>query len=80
MSAPERRPPPMVGLVIDKHGCPRFDDPENAPEPQKAMVTDEMIAKMDPDVVRRLGLDNAEYKQAIRGRYGLAPVAATPQN
>lgn len=74
----KRDVPRFVGLVIDKAtGTPKFDEPEKAPEPQKAMITDEMLAKMDPDLVRRLGMDNADYVRELRGRYDLKPIGST---
>ncbi len=64
------RQPGFVGLVIDKNtGAPKFDDPENAPDAMRAYLTDEHISKMDPDVVRRLGLDTAQKRAAIRARF-----------
>jgi len=62
--------PGFVGLVIDKNtGAPKFDDPDNAPEAMKAFLTDEHLSKMDADTVRRLGLDNAEYKANVRAKF-----------
>ena len=46
----------VVGGVMLYPGVPRFDDPANATEGQKACVTDEDIRRMDPETVRALGL------------------------
>ena len=43
-------------MVVRIDGVPQFDDPENAPEEMKAMLTDEDLRAMPRDIVARLGL------------------------
>ena len=63
---------PMIGFVRDKNtGLPKFDNPDRVPEAMKAALTDDDLARLDPDIVRRLGMDNSETVRQIRGRYQL---------
>jgi len=43
-------------IVRDCDGIPKFDDPENVDPEMLQGITDEDIAKMDPGIVRTLGL------------------------
>lgn len=43
-----------VGIVRDKNGKPRFDDPKNAPQEMKDMLTEGDIALLDDHVLRDL--------------------------
>lgn len=44
------------GLVRDKNGKPKFDDPANVPDQIKAMLTDDDIAKLSDAELAALGL------------------------
>lgn len=43
-------------LICDQDGIPVFDDPENAPDEMKALITDDQLKRMDRDIVAGLGL------------------------
>lgn len=45
----------LSGLVRDKDGIPKFDDPQNAPADVKALLTDADLLKMNHTVVEQLG-------------------------
>ena len=46
----------LFGIVRDKNGKPKFDDPENAPEEMKAMLTDRDIELLSDNELQALGL------------------------
>lgn len=48
--------PQLDGIVRDKNGVPKFDDPKNASQAMKNMLTDDDLRRMDPQLVARLGL------------------------
>lgn len=47
---------PMVGIVRDKNGVPKFDSPETASAEMKAMLTDRDILALPVTTVTALGL------------------------
>lgn len=46
----------LVGIVRDKNGKPRFDDPASAPPQMLAMLTDADILKLSDDEISLMGL------------------------
>ena len=52
----------LVGIVRDKNGKPKFDNPENAPPEMKVMLTDADIALLSDMELRALNLMHRRQK------------------
>lgn len=57
----------LGGLVRDKNGCPKIDDPENLPVQIKRMLTLKDRELMGDEMCRRLKITTASEEKAKNG-------------